>query len=273
MAIARALLGAPELLLCDEPTGNLDSVTTRTILDLLAELNADGDTMVMITHEHDVAGRAGRQAHIVDGRLAGGPVIVDAPPGPVAPSGMSTRDLGNEAVAGLFARPARTVLTCLGTVVGLAALVATLGLSRTAGNQIVGRFDELAATEILVKTKVPSGTRSRRGHALGPGPGATPERGGGRGQPDHGQRRRPAGDHLARPGPPGPHRVQAHRAGGVARAVRRRARHGADGADVRRGPFPARRPSGGARPQRRRAVGIPPSTTCRPSASGTTSTS
>jgi putative ABC transport system permease protein len=76
----------------------------------------------------------------------------------VAASGMSVRDLVNEALAGLFARPGRTVLTVLGTVVGLAALVATLGLSRTAGNQIVGRFDELAATEIQVKTKLPQGT-------------------------------------------------------------------------------------------------------------------
>jgi ABC-type antimicrobial peptide transport system permease subunit len=71
---------------------------------------------------------------------------------------MTGRDLGNEALAGLFARPGRMVLTVLGTVVGLAALVATLGLSRTAGNQIVGRFDELAATEIQVKTKLPIGT-------------------------------------------------------------------------------------------------------------------
>jgi ABC-type antimicrobial peptide transport system permease subunit len=75
-----------------------------------------------------------------------------------SPSGMSARDLGNEALAGLFARPGRMVLTVLGTVVGLAALVATLGLSRTAGNQIVGRFDALAATEIQVRTKVPRGT-------------------------------------------------------------------------------------------------------------------
>ena len=71
----------------------------------------------------------------------------------VAPSGMTMRDLGNEATAGLFARPGRTVLTVFGTVIGLASLVATLGLSRTAGNQIVGRFDELAATEIVVRPK------------------------------------------------------------------------------------------------------------------------
>lgn len=68
----------------------------------------------------------------------------------IAPSGMSAADLSDEALAGLFARPGRMSLTVLGTVIGLAALVATLGLSRTAGNRIVGRFDELAATEIVV---------------------------------------------------------------------------------------------------------------------------
>jgi macrolide transport system ATP-binding/permease protein len=77
----------------------------------------------------------------------------------VAPSGMTVKDLANESVAGLFARPGRMILTVLGTVIGLAALVATLGLSRTAGNRIVGRFDELAATEIVVSPK-PSATTS-----------------------------------------------------------------------------------------------------------------
>jgi macrolide transport system ATP-binding/permease protein len=71
----------------------------------------------------------------------------------VAVSGMSARDLVNESVAGLSARPGRTALTVLGTVIGLAALVATLGLSRTAGSRIVGRFDELAATEIVVSPR------------------------------------------------------------------------------------------------------------------------
>ena len=71
----------------------------------------------------------------------------------VQPSGMWARDLLREAVAGLFARPLRMALTVLGTVIGLAALVATLGLSRTAGHQIIARFDELAATEITVSVK------------------------------------------------------------------------------------------------------------------------
>jgi macrolide transport system ATP-binding/permease protein len=62
------------------------------------------------------------------------------------------RDLLFEAFAGIFARPGRMVLTVLGTLIGLAALVATLGLSRTASNQIIGRFDELAATQITVSS-------------------------------------------------------------------------------------------------------------------------
>ncbi len=73
----------------------------------------------------------------------------------IEPSRVWLRDLFGEAFAGLFARPVRMFLTVLGTVIGLAALVATLGLSRTAGNQIIARFDELAATEITVSAKAP----------------------------------------------------------------------------------------------------------------------
>ncbi len=68
----------------------------------------------------------------------------------ITPSGMLAADLANETLAGLFARPGRMSLTVLGTVIGLAALVATLGLSRTAGNRIVGHFDELAATQVVI---------------------------------------------------------------------------------------------------------------------------
>jgi ABC-type antimicrobial peptide transport system permease subunit len=66
-------------------------------------------------------------------------------------SHLAVVDLLGEALAGVLARPARALLTVLGTVLGIAALVATLGISKTAGNQIVGRFDALAATEVVVK--------------------------------------------------------------------------------------------------------------------------
>ncbi|MDZ4828543.1 MAG: ABC transporter ATP-binding protein [Actinomycetota bacterium] len=69
VAIARALTRSPRLLLCDEPTGNLDSTTTHAILDLFAALNERGRTIVMITHERDVAKRASRQVQMVDGSL------------------------------------------------------------------------------------------------------------------------------------------------------------------------------------------------------------
>jgi ABC-type lipoprotein export system ATPase subunit len=71
VAIARALLNDPELLLCDEPTGNLDSVTTAAILELLAGLHRDGLTIVTITHDPGVAARAERQVRIADGRIVG----------------------------------------------------------------------------------------------------------------------------------------------------------------------------------------------------------
>jgi macrolide transport system ATP-binding/permease protein len=72
---------------------------------------------------------------------------------------MGLRDLLGEAAAGLMARPARVGLTVLGTVIGVAALVATLGLSKTAGNQIVGRFDAVSATDVVI-TPVPGAQRS-----------------------------------------------------------------------------------------------------------------
>jgi ABC-type lipoprotein export system ATPase subunit len=71
VAIARALLNGPELLLCDEPTGNLDSVTTGAILELLAGLHHKGLTIVTITHDAGVAARAGRKVRIADGRIVG----------------------------------------------------------------------------------------------------------------------------------------------------------------------------------------------------------
>jgi putative ABC transport system ATP-binding protein len=69
IAIARALVGRPAILLADEPTGNLDSTTGQAILALLEQLNAQGATIIVITHDHDLATRLHRQVHMLDGRI------------------------------------------------------------------------------------------------------------------------------------------------------------------------------------------------------------
>jgi putative ABC transport system ATP-binding protein len=68
-AIARALANDPPLLLADEPTGNLDSTTAEAVLELFADLNADGRTIVVVTHEREIRSIAGRQVTLRDGRV------------------------------------------------------------------------------------------------------------------------------------------------------------------------------------------------------------
>lgn len=70
VAIARALVKNPAVIFADEPTGNLDSHTTEEILAILDEISAEGNTIIMITHEVDVAGRAKRAIRIADGAIA-----------------------------------------------------------------------------------------------------------------------------------------------------------------------------------------------------------
>ncbi len=69
VAIARALAGEPRLLLADEPTGNLDSTMARSVMELLEELNRDGATIVMVTHDPQLAARAQRNVHVIDGQV------------------------------------------------------------------------------------------------------------------------------------------------------------------------------------------------------------
>jgi putative ABC transport system ATP-binding protein len=68
VAIARALVGEPQLILADEPTGNLDSVMAGQIMELLARINQQGTTIVMATHSSELAARADRKLHILDGK-------------------------------------------------------------------------------------------------------------------------------------------------------------------------------------------------------------
>ena len=69
VAVARALAGEPRFLLADEPTGNLDSLMARSVMELLEEINSGGTTIIMVTHDPQLARRASRNIHVLDGQL------------------------------------------------------------------------------------------------------------------------------------------------------------------------------------------------------------
>ena len=84
VAIARALAGQPRILLADEPTGNLDTSMAHQVMDLLEQIHAAGTTIVMVTHDPDLAHRAGRNIHLIDGRVSGEEVVPHDDEMPVA---------------------------------------------------------------------------------------------------------------------------------------------------------------------------------------------
>jgi putative ABC transport system ATP-binding protein len=83
VAIARALIGQPRLVLADEPTGALDTATSVQIMDLLAQANRAGVTIIMVTHEADVAARARRLVRIRDGQIVEDGAMPPLPPSPI----------------------------------------------------------------------------------------------------------------------------------------------------------------------------------------------
>ncbi|MEV5707305.1 ABC transporter ATP-binding protein [Actinoallomurus sp. NPDC052274] len=89
VAIARALVGRPAIVLADEPTGNLDSVTGAAIIELLHELNAEGATIVVITHDAELAAGLPRQVHVRDGRI-----VSDSAHDPDRPGDRAGQDTG-----------------------------------------------------------------------------------------------------------------------------------------------------------------------------------
>jgi len=161
VAIARALLHEPALLLADEPTGNLDSASAATVLAAIEDLHRRGTTVLMVTHEADVAARAPRQIELRDGRI-----VSDSAPPPAAPAAEDRatpleipragppphRLLAahfRQAVRSLRTHAARAGLSALGVFVGTFALMATV-LLLSGAQETVRRQLEGLGTNLLV---------------------------------------------------------------------------------------------------------------------------
>ena len=178
VAIARALVGRPAIVLADEPTGNLDSTTGASIMELIRELNAAGATILMITHDAGLADQLPRQIRMLDGQV----VSDTARRGAMSAEGgrLRLKDGLRVASVGLRARPLRAALSALGIAIGTAAIVAVLGLSSSSQAGLLAEIDRLGTNLLTVEA----------GQSLTGGRGEAAPRSAGA---DHPPGRRPAG--------------------------------------------------------------------------------
>jgi ABC-type lipoprotein export system ATPase subunit/ABC-type antimicrobial peptide transport system permease subunit len=132
VAVARALANRPGLILADEPTGSLDSAAGEGVLNLLADLNRRGATVVLVTHDPEVARRARRVIRMIDGRAieldSGNPTVRKQEPVDPAPR-LHWRDTLKVGVGSAGRRPLRTALTTTGVAIGIAAMSLIVALA------------------------------------------------------------------------------------------------------------------------------------------------
>ncbi|MDB6070922.1 MAG: transporter related [Verrucomicrobiales bacterium] len=162
VAIARSLVNRPAVLLADEPTGNLDSATSDEIMKLFKSLNESGITIIMVTHEPDVAAHARRTVVMKDGVIRSDerrlPEAVVPEAAPVEEKGGSNLMAGtylalnilSTSGRALLRNKLRTVLTALGIIIGVAAVIAMVAIGRGASAMIEAQFRSLGSNMLLV---------------------------------------------------------------------------------------------------------------------------
>jgi len=188
LALARAIATNPEVILADEPTGNLDSENSRIVIDHLCALNDQGATVVIITHDHEIAKRASRQIHVIDGRASestrrtgdGDRSVTPGkarPEGPIhdrpMPRGSVSHgrwhgladDLG-DAIDSLSQRLLRSSLLVLAFVLGISGLIAAVGLSESASAQVSERLTQAALDEVRIDAPGGSALLSAKNKSL-----------------------------------------------------------------------------------------------------------
>jgi macrolide transport system ATP-binding/permease protein len=176
VAIARALVNNPSLLLADEPTGNLDSKTSEEMLELFAKLNQEGVTVILVTHDEQVARFAKRVIRIHDGQVQSD----ETPPAPAA-TGVPQEESDTSrraafawprlrwmlrtALNGLRRNYMRAALTALGIIIGVAAVIAMMEIGHGSSNAIQRTIASMGANILLVMP----GTASSGGVSFGAG--------------------------------------------------------------------------------------------------------
>src|SRR5690554_6923797 len=176
VSIARALMNDARVLLADEPTGALDSKSGEDVLQLLKDLHARGKTVIVITHDREVASHADRLIEIRDGRIIHDsgrrqPGAADPTPdiGSQATRGESTATFGDTSegvrvsLRALRANLFRTVLTLLGIVIGVASVVVMLAVGNGARQEVVERISDMGTNLLIVRPGAPNTRRSADG--------------------------------------------------------------------------------------------------------------
>lgn len=165
VSIARALMNDPAVILADEPTGALDSRSGTEVLDMLERLNGEGRTVVMITHDPNVAARAHRVIRLLDGRIVEDTGRVDAAREtgqtavegwmPTASSLATLPEAVRMSLRSLRANLFRSALTLLGVVIGVAAVVTMLAVGEGSRADVLGRIQSMGTNLLLVRPGAP----------------------------------------------------------------------------------------------------------------------
>jgi len=172
VAIARALANQPQIILADEPTGNLDSTSAAEIIGLLNELNAQGTTIVMVTHEPDLAGQASRIITLRDGAIVSDEKKRETAAAAVKESARQRKktpislasllNYAHEALLSLLATKLRSFLSILGVLIGVVAVIAMLAIGTGAQKQVEQSLAAMGTNLLQVTTSF-----RQRGIALG----------------------------------------------------------------------------------------------------------
>jgi len=167
VAIARALMNDPEIIFADEPTGALDSVSGRAVMALLRDIHAEGRSIVLVTHDPELARQAPRVVTVSDGRIVSDerrePPAASARATPAATAAAAPFAALPATLAmawrALGARPLRSLLTMLGILIGVASVVAMMALGAGAREEVLAQIRAMGTDLIEVKR----GARNVRG--------------------------------------------------------------------------------------------------------------